>query len=109
MLKAADELRKQGSPVSVASVPFLTSMDKEYLARAAKKGPIITVEEHSSRGGFGSAILEFLNKENIGAKVGIVAAEQKNLSQIGSQEFLREQNGLDKQDIVMKFVALRVA
>jgi transketolase len=106
VMAAAEELLKQGTFVSVASVPFLTSMDKDYLTLAAGKGPIVTVEEHSSRGGFGSAVLEFLNKENIRANVGIVAANQKNLSQIGSQDFLRELNGLSTQDIILKFEAL---
>lgn len=106
VMAAAEELLKQGTFVSVASVPFLTSMDKDYLTLAAGKGPIVTVEEHSSRGGFGSAVLEFVNKENIRANVGIVAANQKNLSQIGSQDFLRELNGLSAQDIILKFAAL---
>jgi transketolase len=106
VLNAADMLRKQGSEISVASALFLTSMDKEFLVRAAEKGPIITVEEHSRRGGFGSAVLEFLNKENIQAKVGIVAAEQKNLSQIGSQEFLRDQNSINESNILAIFKVL---
>jgi transketolase len=106
VLNAADMLRKQGSEISVASAPFLTSMDKEFLVRAAEKGPIITIEEHSRRGGFGSSLLEFLNKENIQAKVGIVAAEQKNLSQIGSQEFLRDQNSINESNILAIFKVL---
>ena len=106
VMAAAEELLKQGTFVSVASAPFLTSMDKDYLTLAAGKGPIVTVEEHSSRGGFGSAVLEFVNKENIRANVGIVAANQKNLSQIGSQDFLRKLNGLSAQDIILKFAAL---
>ena len=105
-LNATGELLKHGFPVSVASVPFLVSLDKEYLIRASLKGPIITIEEHSSRGGFGSAILEFLNAENISASVGVVAAEQKDLSQIGDQEFLRGQNSLHEKKIIEKFLSL---
>ena len=107
-LSAARELRKSGLSVSVASVPFLKSLDKEYLMRASSKGPIITIEEHSSRGGFGSAVLEFLNAENIVATVGVVASSEKNLSQIGSQEFLRMSNGVNVEAVVSKFKALQV-
>jgi transketolase len=105
-LNAAEELLRYGLAVSVVSVPFLMSLDKEYLIRASSKGPIITIEEHSSRGGFGSAILEFLNAENISASVGIIAAEQRDLTRIGDQEFLRKSNGLSTERIVRKFRSL---
>jgi transketolase len=108
-LNAAGELLKHGLSVSVASAPFLMSLDKEYLIRASLKGPIITIEEHSIRGGFGSAVLEFLNAENIPASVGIVAAERRDLSQIGDQEFLRGQNSLHERKIIEKFKALKEA
>lgn len=108
-LNAAGELLKHGLSVAVASVPFLMSLDKEYLIRASSKGPILTIEEHSSRGGFGSAVLEFLNVENISASVGIVAAEQHDLSQIGDQEFLRDENSLHAKKIIEKFMALKEA
>ena len=104
-MMASDELRKEGIHVSVASVPFLTTLDRDYLTSAAAKGPIVTVEEHSRRGGFGSGILEFLNKEKIQATVDIIAAEQENLSQIGNQEFLRKFNGLNVEGIVSKLKA----
>jgi transketolase len=106
-MKASRELFKQGLDVSVASVPFLTNLDRKYLTSAASKGPIVTIEEHSSRGGFGSAVLEFLNREKIKAVIGIVTAAQKNLSQIGNQEFLREANGLDVNELVRTFKALQ--
>ena len=62
-------------------------------------GPIITVEEHSFRGGFGSIILETLNSLDIYCKVKVVAAKQTNLSEIGSQTYLQNQNGLDENTI----------
>jgi transketolase len=108
-LTAAEELQKLGFSVSVASVPFLMSLDKEYLTSASLKGPILTIEEHTSRGGFGSTILEFLNAENICASVGVIAAEQRYLSQIGDQEFLRVQNSLHEKKIIEKFKFLMEA
>lgn len=105
-LIAAGELGRHGISVSVASVPFLMSLEKEYLIRASSKGPIVTIEEHSSRGGFGSAVLEFLNAENIVASVGVVASEQRELSRIGDQEFLQTSNGLSAERIVRKFMSL---
>jgi transketolase len=104
-LGAAQLLLLEGISVSVVSAPFVSSPDSEYLKKAARIGPIITLEEHSERGGFGSSILEFFSRENIIADVKIVASAQKNLSQIGSQEFLRDTNGLEVSNIVRKFKA----
>lgn len=99
VLAAEKMLRNNGINVSVASVPFITALDLDYLRDAAKKGPIITVEEHSFRGGFGSIILETLNSFDIYCKVKVVAAKQTNLSEIGSQTYLQNQNGLDENTI----------
>jgi transketolase len=106
-LNAADELLSQGYSVSVTSVPFLTSLDEEYLISVAQKGPIITIEEHSHRGGFGSALLEFLNSARITASVGIVAAEQGDLTLIGDQEYLRFKNAIEVKSLVKKFKILK--
>jgi transketolase len=103
---ARAEILDKGYSVSVASVPFLSNLDKEYLLNAASKGPIITIEEHSTRGGFGSAILEFLNVENIPARVGMVSAKQHDLSLTGSQDYLRIANGLTSSNITVKFTEL---
>jgi transketolase len=102
-MNAADILKSQGIFVSVASVPFISSLDNEYLRSAAEIGPIVTVEEHSVRGGFGSSILEFFSEKNINADVKLVAATQHNLSQIGNQEFLRDENGLAISNVIAKF------
>ena len=107
-LNAAQLLIPEGISVSVASVPFVSSLDGEYLKIAAGKGPIVTIEEHSDRGGFGSSVLEALNREKIYANIGIIASNQNNLSQIGSQDFLRDQNGINESKIMAKFRALQV-
>lgn len=106
-LEAASKLLSDGIDVAVTSVPFVSNLDKDYLIEATQKGPIITVEEHSGRGGFGGALLEFLNEKNIKANLGVIFANQKNLSRIGSQEFLREGNGISATLIASKFIALQ--
>lgn len=105
---AAKVLNEIGILVAVASMPFISSIDSEYLRKAAAKGPIVVIEEHSYRGGVGSAVLEFLNTNSISAQVSLVAANQNNLSQIGDQDFLRNQNGINVESIVQKFRALLV-
>jgi len=105
-LEAAKELESQAISVSVASMPFVSRIDLDYLKESAKRGPIIIVEEHSYRGGVGSAVLETLSMQGITAQVALVASAQTNLSQIGDQDFLRNENGINVFSIVSKFKAL---
>lgn len=106
-LKAAQELLIENISVSVVSVPFISSLDVEYLRSASRNGPIVTLEEHSERGGFGSSILEFFSRENMVADVRVIGASQRDLSQIGSQEFLRNTNNLNVSSVKARFRAAR--
>jgi transketolase len=108
-LQAAKELASESVNVSVASMPFISRIDLGYLKSAAKKGPIVIVEEHSYRGGVGSAVLEILSMHGISARIALVASTQSNLSQIGDQDFLRNVNGINAESIVSKLKALKVS
>lgn len=103
VLAAAEILDKVGLGVSVISVPFTSNIDKDCLINAARKGPIVTVEEHSSRGGFGSIILELINNLNLDCKIKTISASQYNLHEVGSQAFLQKQNGIDAISISNAF------
>jgi transketolase len=106
-LLAAKKLESIGINVAVASAPVLSNLDEDYLIKSAQSGPIVTVEEHSFRGGFGSAVLEKLNSLGISYKLKIVASKQNNLSEIGSQAYLQKANGLDHESITETFLSLR--
>jgi transketolase len=108
-LEAAKELASESVNVSVASMPFVSRIDLDYLKSAAKKGPIVIVEEHSYRGGVGGAVLEILSTNGISARIALVASAQSNLSQIGDQDFLRNVNGINAESIVSKLKALKVS
>jgi 1-deoxy-D-xylulose-5-phosphate synthase len=61
-LKAADLLSEQGVQVTVADARFIKPLDGELLDRLAEEtGALVTIEENSVRGGFGSAVLEHLS------------------------------------------------
>ena len=102
--KARELLLEKGKEVAVASVPFVSSIDKDYLVARSSKGPIITLEEHSGRGGLGSAILESASENRIVAQIRTVSASQSDLSQIGDQDFLRHVNGLSVEKISEAFM-----
>jgi transketolase len=102
-LQAREELAAQGKDVGVYSVPFLSTLLPESLQAVAQLGPIVTIEEHSTRGGLGSAILELASLHKIKADIRIMGVSQHNLAEIGDQNFLRASNGLTVENIVKRF------
>lgn len=64
-LRVAKLLLEQGISAKVINVRFLKPLDRELILETAQSGKILTVEENSLLGGFGSAILEFLDQEKI--------------------------------------------
>lgn len=61
---AADLLAQQGISVRVVNARFIKPLDEEMLRDlAAKRMPILTMEEGVRLGGFGSAVLEFFADE----------------------------------------------
>ena len=58
-LEAADMLNKEGLSVRVVNIHTIKPIDEEIILKAAKEtGLLITAEEHSVIGGFGSAVSE---------------------------------------------------
>jgi 1-deoxy-D-xylulose-5-phosphate synthase len=58
-IKAAAMLREEGLDVGVINARFIKPLDTETILRAVGRSPfVITVEEASLMGGFGSAVLE---------------------------------------------------
>ena len=87
-------------------MPYVSTVDINYLDQALRIGPVIVVEEHAYRGGVGAAVLEAVNASNLRGAIGLIAADQNSLSQIGDQSFLRTANGINVENIVAKFNAL---
>ncbi len=58
-LKAADLLREEGTNVGVINARFVKPLDSKVMLRAVRDcGFVVTVEEASLIGGFGSAVFE---------------------------------------------------
>src|SRR5262249_45367635 len=61
-VKAAEKLREEGIEVGVTNARFAKPRDKQTLLRAVEDLPlVVTVEEGTLEGGFGSALLEAAN------------------------------------------------
>lgn len=65
-LQAADELIAEGRRVLVVNARFAKPLDEELICSVARRVKrLITVEENVVQGGFGSAVLELLQRENL--------------------------------------------
>lgn len=65
-VKAAERLREDGLDIGVINARFAKPLDKNTLLRAIEQMPfVITVEEGTLEGGFGSALLEAANAAGI--------------------------------------------
>jgi len=102
---AAEELRKKNIFASVYDAKFAKPLDKTMIKEAAFTGKVITVEENILDGGFGSAVLEELEKLNI---------FDCRLKRIGVHDFvehgeaseLRELYGLSTKNIIKNAIKL---
>ncbi len=96
-------LTKNKNEIGHYDLPFLKPLDEDLLHRVFKKYPkIITVEEGTIKGGFGSAILEFSSKNNYKNDIGIVGIPDEFIPH-GNVEKLYETIGLDVSSLVKLF------
>ncbi len=59
-LKAAKALEEKGVGAKVWNFTTIKPLDEDAVREAAQIGAIVTVEEHQRKGGFGSAVAEYL-------------------------------------------------
>ncbi len=65
-LSAADHLIKQGIDITVINARFAKPLDSDLLSREIPKYSLVcTLEDHALCGGFGSAIMELINKKGL--------------------------------------------
>lgn len=65
-VKAAEALREDGLDIGVVNARFIKPLDRATLLRAVEEMPlVVTVEEGTLEGGFGSAVLEAANEARL--------------------------------------------
>jgi 1-deoxy-D-xylulose-5-phosphate synthase len=98
-LGAVNELRGQGQKIALVNARFVKPLDAELICSVARRSRrIITVEENTAQGGFGSAVLELLAHEEILLPVRVLGVPDKFI-QHASQEQQRAATGLDTAGI----------
>ncbi len=96
-LAAAERLSADGVEALVVNLATLTPLDGDALRRAAATGAVVTVEEHSVRGGMGSAVAEFLATESP-APMRILGVPGE-FAPTGSHAWLCEHFGLTPENV----------
>jgi 1-deoxy-D-xylulose-5-phosphate synthase len=100
--KSAEILDAEGINCSVVNMRFIKPMDNALLDYAASKfNRIITLEENSSVGGFGSGILEYFNEKNYKNNILNIALPDKFIEH-GTQKELHKILEIDSDGIVKK-------
>jgi 1-deoxy-D-xylulose-5-phosphate synthase len=101
-VEAAEMLGNEGIETTVINARFVKPLDKKLICEMANKtGKILTIEENVLAGGFGSAVLEMLDKEKLLKKIQITRIGIPDVfSPSGPQEKIRSLYKLDPHGVV---------
>ncbi len=105
-MECADMLAEKGIDVTVVNARFAKPLDEDLIMKVAGKNQIvITVEDHTEAGGFGSAILELLVEKGINTqnvrKMGI----PDRFTEQGSRDIILKTLNLDAEGIYKNFIS----
>lgn len=105
-LKASDILKENGISAEVVSFHTVKPLDKIYLQSASTRFKLlITVEEHSRVGGFGSAVSEWRSSTNCAAQQISLGTDDEFMHEVGSQSYARKKYGLTAENIAARVAA----
>ena len=94
--------KKYNIRITLVNARFIKPIDEKLLKDLAKKvNKIVTIEENTILGGFGSGVLEFINKENIYKPLLQIGIEDR-FPPHGPQEVVRDFEGLSNSKIFEK-------
>ncbi len=101
MINLANQVNKNiKNKATIVNARLLKPLDGDYLLSIKDKN-IITLEDNVKRGGFGSAVLEFYNENNIKANVSIISIKDKFINHASISDQLKF-NDLTAQNVINK-------
>jgi len=104
-VKANDLLKQKGINAQVYNMRFAKPLDTKILDEVASKfDKIITVEENSLSGGFGSAVVEYFNDKNCGRNVLRIGLPDKFIEH-GTQAELHRILKIDPEGITERTIS----
>ncbi len=95
-LEAARRLEAEGVFLTVYSFPWLQPLAPDACRTLEAFKSVVVLEEHLSVGGLGSLLREYLQ----GPRIISLAANPAALNQVGSQDYLRRQAGIDTEAVL---------
>jgi transketolase len=102
-LSAAREINQD---IQVISIPKVQPIDIDYLIGIVASNYVIVVEEHVERGGLASALLEAFNRIGFNQKLEHLFVNEHQISQTGTQDYLRGLSGIDKPGLTKAFLRI---
>jgi len=101
-IKASANLREEGIKAQVVNMRFIKPLDTELLDELAKRfDKIVTVEENSVVGGFGSAVVEYFSDKNYKNDIVRIGIPDKFIDH-GTQAELHDMISIDANGIFEK-------
>jgi transketolase len=92
-MAAAEALAARGISASVASFPSVRPLDEDAVREAARHRAVLTIEEHSVQGGFGSRVADALLAAGQCPRFGKFGVTDALRGVIGSQAWLLDRLG----------------
>jgi len=103
---AAESLRKKGISPIIINGRFVKPLDRKMLDELGEEvKKIITVEENTLSGGFGSAVNEYYTPNNASVKVHCIGLPDQFIEH-GSRQILLKITGLDAEGIAEKILSI---
>ncbi len=103
VISAGKILQKRGLNPTIASCSQLNSKQMSHLKSKSQGTFVMTVEEHTIAGGFGSMVRELLQNEFTNSRIISCGVERLLEREVGSQRYLRSVYGLDAISLSKKF------
>ena len=108
--KAVELLKDQGIGAGLVNARFIKPLDGQMIRRIAREARVIvTVEDNMLAGGFGSAVLEYINEQNFNWVKVLRLGFADHFIEHGTREQLLEKCGLTAEGItreVSSFITL---
>ncbi len=103
---ACKELKDNGIIPTVYTFPTVKPIDVSTIVECSQNHElIVTCEEHSVVGGFGSAVAEIMAENPTGAKLLRIGINDQYCSKVGSQKYLRDEYGMSGRKIADKIIS----
>ncbi len=96
--QATKRLKDEGIVISFLPTSEVKPLNAEIIDRAAKAKILVTVEENTLCGGFGSAVLEHLSQKGVTIPVNLIGAPDRFVT-FGKRAELLAEIGLDEEGI----------